>query len=359
MKKKFKKIANKLPSIRRRGRDGMSYEQLKDGDVPRITNETVAAHREEVLQSARKYIYPLQHSKHRIVLISTTLFIVTVVVFFTYCTVALYRLQSDSSFLYRVTQVIPFPVAKAGSRWVAYENYLFELRHYRHYYQNQLKIDFDDPNNKGQFDEFKKRALDKVVNDAYIKQLADEHGITVSEEEVNHQIDLLREQNRLGGSEKVFEDVLKDFWNWSVDDFKRSLRQQILSQKVVAALDTETQDRARAALSELNASGDFVAAAAKYSDDGATKDNGGEFGFMIDLANRDLSPQTTEALFSLEPGQHSDIINIGYALEIVKHIEKEGERVRGAHILFTFKEANTYINDLKEEKKARLFIAHE
>src|SRR2546423_961097 len=53
--------------------------------VPRITNETVAEHREEVLSSARKYIYPLQHSKHRVVRISISLFIAVIILFFAYC----------------------------------------------------------------------------------------------------------------------------------------------------------------------------------------------------------------------------------------------------------------------------------
>ncbi len=33
-------------------------EQAETGVVPRITNENVAEHREEVLSGARKYIYP-------------------------------------------------------------------------------------------------------------------------------------------------------------------------------------------------------------------------------------------------------------------------------------------------------------
>ncbi len=44
-------------------------ERVSDAlsNVPRITNETVGDHREEVLSSARKYIYPLKQSKHRVV----------------------------------------------------------------------------------------------------------------------------------------------------------------------------------------------------------------------------------------------------------------------------------------------------
>jgi parvulin-like peptidyl-prolyl isomerase len=129
-----------------------------------------------------------------------------------------------------------------------------------------------------------------------------------------------------------------------------------LAQKVVSKLDTAAHDKAEAALAELKNGGDFAAVAKKYSDDPATKDNGGDFGFPIDKTNRDLTAQTTEALFKLQPGQFSDVIDIGYGLEIVKNIEKNGDKVKGAHILINFKDINTYVNDLKDKQKARVYI---
>ncbi len=341
---------------RRRRREGNPEFLPKAESVPRITNETVAAHREEVLSSARKYIYPLQHSKHRIVVISVTLFIVMIVGFFTYSTLALYRYQSSSTFVYRVTQVVPFPIARTGGRFVAYENYLFELRHYMHYYENQQELDFETEAGQKQLAEYKRRALDKVVNDAYIKQLADQNNLSVSNQEVDDQLKIVRAQNRIGNNENVFEDVLKNFWGWSVDDFKRSLRQQLLTQKVLATLDTETNQRAMEALQELQAGADFAEMAKKYSNDLATKEVGGEFPSPVGRSAPELTAQTTEALFALQPGQISEVINIGYALEILKAIEKTSDRVRGAHILFNFKDINVYINDLKEQQKARTYI---
>lgn len=356
----MKKKLPKLPKIKRikqiRGLRREKAPDILEAGVPRITNETVAEHREEVLGSARKYIYPLQHSKHRIVIVTTTLFLLAVVGFFTYSTLALYRFQTTSTFMYRVTQVIPFPIARSGDQFVAYENYLFELRHYMHYYETQQKLDFNSKDGKDQLNEFKHRALDKVVNDAYVKRLAKEHNITVTDKDVQQQIDIVRNQNRLGGSDRVFEDVLKDYWGWSEDDFRRSLRQQLLAQKVAATLDTDTTTRANNALQELKGGADFAAVAKKYSDDTNTKDNGGEFGFQIDKANRDLAAQTTDALFKLKPGQTSEIVNIGYALEIVKTLDNTGDRVRGAHILFNFKDISDYINDQKEKKPARLYL---
>lgn len=347
-------MKQKIRKLLRRHKD--AFIQTEDSGVPRITNETVAAHREEMLGRARKYIYPLQHSKHRVVLISTGIIIVVIIGFFSYCTLALYRFESSSSFLYRVTQVVPFPIARSGGHFIAYENYLFELRHYTHYYITQQKLDFNTPEGKQQLADFQRRALDKVINDSYIKKLAAKHKLSVSDGEVNDQIVIVRSQNRLGGSDKVFEDVLRDYWGWSINDFKRSLRAEMLTQKVVGLLDTETVLKAQTALNELNSGADFAATAKKYSDDAATKENGGEYGYPIDRTTRTLSAQATNALFKLKPGQISDIINTGLTLELLKNIETNGEKIRAAHIVFVLKDINVYVNDLKDKQKTRTFI---
>src|SRR3990167_450981 len=109
-------------------------EELPSG---RVTNETVAEHREAVLKGARRYIYPLQHTKHRLVVITVTLVVVGVLGFISYCSYALYQAKTSSDFMYKVTKVIPFPIARISSEFVPYEHYLFEIKHYTHYYENQ------------------------------------------------------------------------------------------------------------------------------------------------------------------------------------------------------------------------------
>lgn len=323
----------------------------------RITNDTVGEHREEVLSKARKYIYPLQQSKHKLVVISITLFLIAIVVFFSYCTLALYKFQSSSTFLYRVTQVIPFPVARSGTDFISYEDYLFEINHYTHYYQTQQGLDLSSDAGKQQVQEYKKRALDKVINDAYIKDLAKQKGITVSDREVEDQIAVVRNQNRLGANDKEFQSVLKDFWNWSESDFKRSLKTQLLSQKVVAAYDTDTQSRANAAMAQLNNGTDFAAVATAVSDDPVSKAAGGDYGFLIDKTNRDINPVTVDTLFKLKEGEYSQPINVGHGLEIVKNVKVEADgKIRASHIVFNFKDINEYVNDLKEQKKTRAYL---
>ncbi|HET8709081.1 MAG TPA: SurA N-terminal domain-containing protein, partial [Candidatus Saccharimonadales bacterium] len=343
---KLKKPPLKKPNLRRLSRK--KGAPLENG-LPRITNETVAAHREEVLSSARKYIYPLQHSKHRVVMVSVVLLVVAVLGFFAYCCTALYRFQSTSGFIYGVTQVIPFPVAKAGSRYVSYDSYLFELRRYMHYYKTQQEVDFSSKSGEQQLADFKRRALDKVIEVAYAKQLAKQYGVSVSNRDINNEIALVKAQNRLGSSQQVFEDVLSEYWGWTIQDFKRELRDEILEQKVAAKLDTAARHNADLAYQKLQSGESFATVAKEYSDDAQTAGKGGEYPVAIDKNNRDIAPQLVAQLFRLQPGQYSNVINTGYRLEIVKVLDNSNGKVRAAHISFTIKDISEFTK--KQQQK--------
>ncbi|MFI5275451.1 MAG: peptidylprolyl isomerase [Candidatus Saccharimonadales bacterium] len=357
---KLPRIKGKLPKPRVPRLLGRSEPESKLTEaiesLPRITNETVAEHREELLRGARKYIYPLKHTKHRVVVVSVSLLITAAVLFFAYTILALYRFQSSSTFVYYVTQVLPFPVAKAGPEFVAYENYLFELRHYMHYYQTQQQVNFNSSAGQQQLNAFKKQAIQQVVQDAYVKQLAAKYNVSVSDQEVNNEVTLLRQQNRLGSSDQEFADVLKEFWGWSVNDFKRELKSQLLAQKVVSKLDTGTYARANSALQQLQNGADFNNVAKQVSDDTTTKDNGGQYGYVVSSTDQNLPPQVISELFKLSPGQTSGIINTGYTLEIVKVISVTNGKAQAAHIAFNFQPITSYVAPLQAQKKPHYYI---
>lgn len=344
MKNKLKKI------IPKKSKQPVSPEDR------RITNENIAKHREEVLGSARKYIYPLRHSKHRLVTISLSLISAAVLGFFIYTGLALYKFKSSSNFIYQVTKVIPYPLARIGTDFVSYESYLFEVKRYMHYYSTQQDLDFDSDSGREQLKEYKKRAQQKVINDAYVKEIAAQKGITVSEQEVNDEIAVYRNQNRLGTDDKELKKVINEFFAWSIDDFRKSLRMQLLTEKVVTELDTEAKQKAKAAKAQLDNGKDFSELAKEVSEDPATKDNGGNLGIEIDQNNRDISPMTAKALFKLVPGQYSDIINIGYGLEIVKNLEQNGDKIKAAHIVFNFKDVGHYLGEIKDQRPARTYV---
>lgn len=324
-------------------------------NVPRITNETIAVHREEVLKGARKYIYPLQHSKNRIIALTTWILAATIAVFLIYSTIALYKLNQYNTFLYRTTQVVPFPIARIGDNFISYENYLFQLRHYVHYYQTQLGRNFEG-DDKQQLIQFRKQALDGVINDAYVKMLAQQQGVKVSDQEIDSRIAEVRNQNRLGSNNKVFADVLHDYWGWSVADFKRSLKQEMLAEKVVAKLDTQDMKRANDALVQAKSGADFAKLASSLSDDTASKASGGDYGRGVTKTDPNVPPQVVDTLFKLKPGQISNVINTGSTLEIIKVVQVNGNAVVAKHIVFNLKDISTYTKPLKDKKPPHTFV---
>lgn len=348
----IKKLRNPIKHIK----------SLKKGNVttgiavPYITNETVAEHREQILKGARKYVYPLQHSKHRIVTVSASIFIAMVIALVGYGAVSLYQLKSNSTFVYRITQVLPFPIARVQGNMVAYESYLFELRHYTHYYETQQKLSFKTTEGKQQLQDYRERALQHVVDAAFIKELAKKNNVTVTNLEVNDEIAILRNQNRLGTSSQVFEDVLRDFWGWSLNDFKRSLREQLLTRKVVSKLDTTSHTTIDAALAELKAGAAFADVAKKYTMDDTTKATGGEYAAAVDKSNRDIDPRVTAALFALQPGQYSSVIDTGYTVEIVRLNSLEGQKARASHIQINLKDISEFLKPIKGKHKAQQYI---
>lgn len=364
MKKKLTKISPKLkkpklPSIRRPFKPAKRTEEKVSealSDVPRITSDTVEEHREEVLSSARKYIYPLQHSKHHVVRNSILILLAVIIVFFAACGLALYKLQATNAFVYGVTKVVPFPVAKVGSHPVRYEAYLFELRRNMHYYHTQQQANFSTPGGKNQLKRLKQQAMGEAVQSAYVNQLAKQNGISVSSQTVNDEVALLRNQNRLGNSDRVLQEVLNEFWGWSENDFKRELKQQLLQQAVVAKLDASTNSRAQSALSQLENGADFGQLAGQASDDATTKGAGGQYAAPITANSRNLPPALTAELAKLKPGQVSGIINTGYTLEIVKVMDNNNGTIRAAHIQFRLKPITDYTKTLQAKEPLHEYI---
>ena len=355
------KINKRLPKFKIKSlRHRKTIEQkVSDAikDVPRITNDTVEDHREDVLGKARKYIYPLQHSKHRVVKISVSLIIIVVIAFLAFCGLDLYEFQGTSGFIYDITKILPFPVAKVDGTWVSYRFYLFELRRDMHYYSTQQQADFSTTNGKAQLSHLKQVSLNYAIQAALVDKIARQDNITVSSTEVNQQLNILKNQNRLGSSSSVLKEVLSQYYGWSENDFKRELKQEILTQMVDAKLDVSVSQQAENVLKQIQAGANFAQLAAKYSDDNQTKNSGGEYPGPITIDDQQINPVIVNELFSLKPGQVSGILNTGYSLEIVETISRSGNSVRAAHIQFNLQNINYYLAPMETKQKISQFIS--
>lgn len=354
-----KKVRTIVPQVAQRFRKPTLQQQTEAAlsNVPRITNETVAEHREEVLKGARKYKYPLEHSKHRIVIVSSVLLVAALIGFFVYTGLSLYRYQSTSLFMYRVSQVLPLPVAKAGGRWVSYESYLFELRRVMHYYETQQQVDFTTDTGKQQLKTYQPRALEQVIAFAYVKDLAAQNNVRVTEQEVNDAIAVLRTQNQLAAGDDELEAVMQKFFGWSLGDLRRQLRDELLAQKVAAKLDTAAFSKAQNVVLQLKNGTDFAALAAQSSDDANTKANGGQYNDVaITMKSQEVPPQVVRELGKLQPGAVSDIITTPTSFEVVKLLSKENGAYKAAHIQITFSPIESFVQPLQKKNPPKKFI---
>lgn len=327
---------------------------INEDVIPRITNDTVSKHREEVIAGAKKYIYPLQHSRHKIVLVSVSLLLALVIGFSTYLLLSLYKFQSTSTFIYQVTKVVPLPFARVNGSFVPYEEYLFDLRHLIHFFEEKGGVDFESEQGAQQLVEEKKKIRDVVVNNAYANSIAREKGITVTEQDVDDQINTLKKLGLLGSEPAVFEEVLRSNYDWSVADFRRSIKQQIVNAKVVQALDPSVRQEADRVLAELQNGKDFALAAIEYSDDPSTRENGGNLGIVDD--NKAYLPKAYEALTNMKEGDISGVIARNDSLVIVKHLGFEGDKIKAAQIEFEYKDLAEYLNDYKAKDPAKVYI---
>lgn len=352
-------------------------DQLPVEDSVRITNQTVAEHREQVLKGARRFIYPLEHSKHRIAIISSLIAVGLLCFFFIYSALALYRYQSASDLVYRVTQVIPFPVARVDGDFIRYEEYLFELRQNIHYYANQETIDFSDEGSEKLLENLRRQALERVKENAVTRKLAKENGIEVTREEIQDQIELLRSRGGISQSDEPLENILQDYYGWQVGDLRRALEIQLLKQKLIPILDTETKVEAELVLKRIRAGEDFGALAVEYSDDEFTKSKKGELGPVAN-DNSDLPDEFIEAAFALKEAEVSDVVSTSFvvevsgrtvqALHIIRNVKTISETERElAHILFIYRdssellieqlsstESSEYINVEKNPEEAQI-----
>lgn len=226
MKKKLKKLV-KRPS------------KAPEPTDSRITNETVAEHRERILAGGRKFKYPHQYVKHRLVINAIIITLVVVVAAVGVGWWQLYSAQNTSDFMYRVTRVLPVPVGNVDGEAMRYSDYLMRYRSQELWLRNQGQLGLNGNDEQQQLDFYKRQVMDGLEADVFAEKKARELGITVSEEEVQAAIDATRKTATGEISQSVYDASTKDTLGYSPDEYRHILQQSLLRQKVAYALDKE------------------------------------------------------------------------------------------------------------------------
>ena len=282
----------------------------------RITNDTVAQHREKVLAAGRKHKYPIQYTKRRLVWITMLVSVVILIVFIALGWAQLYVWKDTSDIAYRITKILPLPVANIDGENAEYSDYLL-------YHRSSLAV----LQSQGQADQ-----KDKVK--------------FYQNQSINKQ----QESSKL--SQSAYESVVKDNLHWSMDELKTAMKYTLLKQEVSFKIDKTANNLASDIKKRLQEGKSLKDIATEMGDKAQSV-------FDLSVSTDNSDGGLTKAAMSLTKGKVSGPIKTlsgdGYYFVMLNNIE--GNTVNYSYVKVPLTEFNNQFNYLKNNNKVKYFIS--
>lgn len=331
--------------------------RTKPADVSsRITNETVAEHRERILAGGRRFKYPIQYARHRLVFNTIIISLVAIVLIIGIGWQQLYVAQNTGTFFYRVARVLPLPVAKVDGQLVRYGNYLMNYRSSAHYLQQKEQVNLASEEGKRQLDYVKSQSMSDAIADAFAVKLAHENNVAVSDKQVTDFINKQRQSRDGTVSKETYDAVILDYYGWGPDEYKDAMKAKLLRQEVTYAIDaTATQTKDKVAQQVQAADANFESIAAAAGGQGSAKVVAGVSG-LVPKDNQDGGLATAAA--SLKKGQVSNAIKSisGDGYYFVKLLDINANQVSYAYIKIPLTEFSKRLASVYDQKKVQKYI---
>jgi hypothetical protein len=322
----------------------------------RITNETVAEHRERILAGGRRFKYPMQYARHRLVINTILVAVAALILLVAVGWWQLYSVQNSSTFMYRVTRVLPLPVASVDGEQVRYSDYLMGYNASIHYLRQSEQLDLSSENGKRQVDYNKRKSMDNAVADAYAGKLARELNISVKDTDVDKVID--DDRNTANGriSQETYDASSLNILGWGPDEYRQDAKSKLIRQGVSYKIDTvanERQQKAAQLLQQPDA--DFDKIAATLGGEGASKTSAGVSGF-VPLTNRDGGLSSAAA--KLEKNQISPVLKTttGDGYYFVKLLDRNDKQISYAYLRIPLTVFADRLVELKKDGKIKEYI---
>ena len=341
------KLSSRLPSKLR----GKNKANL------RITNDNIEERREEILTHGRKFKYPAQYSKIRMIIITIAIVIIALIAFSSWLWTMLYKKQKTDNFYYSVTNVLPLPVASVEGHQVNYSDYLRLLRSAIYYSVNKEGKDFTGSDGANELNYIKRTNLRLAERAAYVKSIASSKSISISSDEVNQRIEEMRKVD--GATEETLISTLKSYYGWSLGDYRYRMRDQLLEQKVAFATDDKAKDRINQVESKIKHGDDFIAVAKEMSDDDDTKATGTA---IVKSSDKDHDPTgIANVVLSLKENQTSSITKTSkdgeYYYYIAKLISKTDDEAHYSIVYIKLSGLDNDFQSLVSQDKIKEYIS--
>lgn len=322
----------------------------------RITNDTLAEHRERVLAGGRKFKYPVQYQRHKLVFNAVIIGVVAVILVIVTGWYLLFSVQNTSEFMYRVTKVVPVPVAVVDGEPVRYSDYLMKYRSAEHYLLNKEQIDGNSQDGKSQLSYVKTQAMDDAIADAYASKLARELDIEVTDADLETFLKQQRQSSDGEVSEVTYNAVINDYYGWSPSEYREAMQSKLLRQKVAFAVDANAEDVTKRIEVLVKDGGTDLQVVA----DSLNADKENTVTFMpaawVPKSNQDGG--LAQAAAKLEKGQISTPVKTtsGEGYYFVKLIDSNETHIQYEYLQVPLTEFDTRLNQIAEDDKLNTFI---
>ena len=228
-----KKLLTKL-------RGGKKTSKPKDSQS-RITNDTVAEHREKILSEGRRYKYPLQYARHKLVINAVAISAAALVILLGLGYWQLYIVQNSSTFFYRITRIAPLPIASVNGEMARYSDYLVNYRAAEHYLSKFDEISPDSEDGQLQLRYKQRESLDIAIADAYARQIAGKKNLSVSDKQVKEVLKGMRQAANGQLTEETSEASSQRVLGLSSDDLYYLVENSLLRSTAAFAVDDEAK----------------------------------------------------------------------------------------------------------------------
>ena len=324
------------------------FKKEEEQEDKKSEREKIEERREEVLARGRKFKYPLQYAKHKVVTLTLIISVFALVLFFGLGYVMLYQVKSTDDLIYRLTQILPVSVASVDGEDVRYSDYLLIYRSTIVPLEKQGSFDNAEDGEKMR-EHYKREALTLAEDYKYALKLARELGLSVSDEDVTKAVDNHRKAGGVERSEEAFTRVLKDNFGITLDEYRRMIYLSLVSEKVTEKIDSLAVGIADEVSGKLADGKNLSEIAKDLGDKVSLEKTGGP----VDRMNIDGGRATVA--FSLEKGQTSPrfISNSGDGYYFVTLVDKTESTVDYVSIQIPFNELKTRLEKIRGEDKVK------
>ena len=327
---------------------------LSKKEEKKTEKEKVEERREEVLAKGRKFKYPFQWTRHRVVINTILIALVVFAMIFIGGWLALYRIGMTDQLLFNITKVLPLSVANVDGEEVRFSDYLMLYRSSMTSIERQSGSQFDESSFEELRSEYKRSALTEAEKYAYATKLAKASDITVSQEEVAAEFDRHLKIGGIDRSEEGFTKIIENNFGLDKSEYDRMLYLTLVKAKVEMDIDANANKIASRVETLLAENGnDYKAVADQLGGEIVYEETGG----LVD--NRNIDGGRASEAMKLEPGESSGrfVSMNGDGYYFVKLIKKTDSEVDFVSIKVPFTEFAKQFATLKEDGKISEYIS--